>query len=188
MKRLARWPWWLAIILAGNLSLPASSSPLSGLFGGDVETGQAEEEFLPADKAFSPPRLEIEDSGILQLYWQVAEGYYLYRDRFQFRLEGNQEPELEARFRERPCAVLGPAQIPPGVEKDEGDDSGPVQVFYREATVTLPIIRYAPSADGAEGHDAIETLRLIVGYQGCAEGGLCYPPITKTLLVDGCQD
>src|SRR5690606_36339111 len=52
---------------------------------------------------------------------------------------------------------------------------GDVEVYYELVEATLPIARPAGSN---------RTLDLTVTYQGCAEAGLCYNPITKTISLD----
>ncbi|VFN04355.1 MAG: Disulphide bond corrector protein DsbC [Candidatus Kentron sp. G] len=199
-------PW---IILFGMLTAPAALaispiSPLSGLFGQDPGVEQAANgRFLPPDDAFSIPYPEIShpDTPISQavepsldnwqqsadepakrdrknsrhaalvIRWQIADGYYLYRDRFRFALQ-EAPPEVE----------LGCAEIPQGIHKDEGDDFGTVEVLHGEVAVTVPLILRTLPTTAIPGHPI--TLRISVGYQGCAEAGLCYQPITKNLHVD----
>lgn len=138
-------------------------------------------DLLPPDAAFPPPYIALKDPNTLVIRWRITKGYYLYRDRFRFEIKGN--PGLE----------LGPPQIPKGIFKEE-EDIGRVAVFTDEVAITLPIIRHA-SAQSSPGdspqkrNDATTPARttalaLIVGYQGCAEAGLCYPPFTKTLSVE----
>ena len=52
--------------------------------------GPVEEEFLPVEEAYI---LEVEPAGDgLRLYWQIADGYYLYQHRFKFALETDSGP------------------------------------------------------------------------------------------------
>jgi len=147
-----------------------STNPLTNpssnvLSQGEIPGPGLGEDILPPEEAFPPPHLEIKGADTLIVRWRIAKGYYLYRDRFRFGIEGD------------PNMALGQPQIPRGVFKEE-DDSGAVEVFVDAVTITLPLIR-APS-----GMTADKEVRLIVGYQGCAEAGLCYPPFTKTLPLD----
>nr|VFJ75672.1 MAG: thiol:disulfide interchange protein DsbD [Candidatus Kentron sp. FW] len=159
--------------------LPSPTRGNAGPFsGGDL---------LPPDEAFPPPHLAIENARTLVVRWQISKGYYLYRDRFRFEI------------REGRGVELGPAEIPPGVFKEE-EELGRVEVFHDEVGITLPIVYHGQSFPPQKGtaplparkstgspEDAItkkRSLRILVGYQGCAEAGLCYPPATKTLGVD----
>ena len=197
------------MILFGMLTAPAGlavslTGPLSGLFGQDPGVEQAANgKFLPPDDAFSIPYPEIShpDTPIAQvtepslddwrqsvdeptqqdrensryaalvIRWRIADGYYLYRDRFRFALQ-EAPPELE----------LGRAEIPQGIHKDEGEEFGTVEVLHGEVAVTVPLIFRPPPTTAISGRPI--ALRISVGYQGCAEAGLCYQPITKDLHVD----
>nr|VFK30027.1 MAG: thiol:disulfide interchange protein DsbD [Candidatus Kentron sp. MB] len=144
------------------------STPLSRGNTGGILTG---EDLLPPDQAFPPPLLEQKDPATLIVGWQITEGYYLYRDRFRFRLEETSGKPSDI--------ALVPPRIPRGVMKAE-DESGPVEVFSDAVEITLPVVRRALWDVPAE---ETKTLHLIVNYQGCAESGLCYPPFTKVLPV-----
>jgi len=104
--------------------------------------------FLPVDEAFVI-RADRADSGAVQITWDIAPGYYLYRHQFSVRVD---DVEMDA------------LQIPSGVEKFD-EFFGDVEVFYQFAELTL-----------AENVVLEEGARLAVMYQGCADLGLCYPP------------
>jgi len=117
-----------------------------------------EPEFLPVDEAFALST-ETADDGALLAYWDMPDGYYLYRHRFDFTLK-----DLEA-------AVLGPAELPPG--KDKVDEYfGAVEVYYHRVQARVPI------------GDAQGPVEVGISYQGCAEAGLCYPPERRWVVVD----
>jgi thiol:disulfide interchange protein DsbD len=117
-------------------------------------------EFLDPELAFVPI-LDVKDANTIIARWEIADDYYLYRDKFHFRLV---EPAGSA---------LGEPGFTPGKVKED-EFFGRVEVYYQRAEVTIPVERGA-----SVGTD----LSLEVGYQGCADAGLCYPPMTKTLLV-----
>ena len=98
----------------------------------------------------------------VELVWTVAEDYYLYQERIEFELaEGIQIDSRE------------------DSQTDTKDDPlfGKVEVFHNLAQVSLKLGRVDDSAP------AVSTLK--VTYQGCWEGGICYPPVTKNVdLVD----
>ncbi|CEJ15004.1 Thiol:disulfide interchange protein DsbD precursor [bacterium YEK0313] len=89
--------------------------------------------------------------GGLALTWTIRAGNHLYRDKFAASLDG------------RGVAV----EMPPGEAKDD-PNFGLVEVYH--GTVAARIAAPLPAA-GA--------LRLT--WQGCAEQGICYPPVTRAL-------
>ena len=89
----------------------------------------------------------------LHLRWSIAPGTYLYRDRI--RAEAGAGAEL-------------PVSTPPAETKDD-PNFGPTEVYHDSVEAIVP---------GA----ALASLREVrVIYQGCAERGICYPPVTKRL-------
>ena len=142
-----------AALAAALLSVSAAAA--DGLL--PKKSGQPE--FLPVDQAFVLGPLEL-DHGRLEANWQIAKGYYLYRDRLKFRLVSPAG------------AKLGAPQLPAG-ERHEDEHFG-TQVIYR-ATLTADL----PVSGAAHG-----PYKVTVVYQGCADAGLCYPPQTRTLEVE----
>ncbi|HHC73092.1 MAG TPA: protein-disulfide reductase DsbD [Thiotrichales bacterium] len=145
--------------MAKAAAAPPPASPASatlGALGGSLGLADAAEEFLDPDQAFVFS-VEAIDARTVVARWQIADGYYLYRDKFRFRLV------------EAPEGVsLGTPELPPG-ETKEDELFGRVQVFHRQAEARLPLL--GPAAGGRVVIEAV--------YQGCAEAGLCYPPQTK---------
>ena len=116
-------------------------------------------DFLPVREAFKLSLVEG-DAQTIKLRFVAADGYYLYRHRFQFRSE--------------PADIgLGKAQIPPGEAKHD-EFFGDVEVYHGILDIELPRPAAAQSA-----------FTLLVTYQGCADKGLCYPPETQRLSIDG---
>jgi thioredoxin:protein disulfide reductase len=140
-------------------SSPSGSPPARGLDSvlGSVKT--AGDEFLPADQAFRFDALEG-GSDAVRLNWEIADGYYLYRARIKVATTSA-------------SAQLGPPQFPPGQFKTD-EYFGRQEIYHHELRVTVPVARAAGGSF---------TLPLQVTYQGCAEAGLCYPPITKSVSV-----
>lgn len=154
----------------------ARSSPASGASGDDkplnplaalAELGQSiggaigEQEFLDPDVAFEL-RTEVEGADTILAHWQIADGYYLYRERMRFTLaEGS-------------GVTLGSPEMPAGKIKDD-EYFGRMEVFYHDVLARLPVARGTPAAT---------TVALDVVYQGCADAGLCYPPITKRVSLN----
>lgn len=113
-------------------------------------------EFLPVDEAFRPNVILLPENK-LQVEWVIANEYYLYKHRFKF--EATQGVELQQ------------AEIPAGLKKND-EFFGEVEVYYRLLSVIIPF----------QGKQ--KEFELTVGYQGCADAGLCYPPETKSYRVD----
>ena len=115
-------------------------------------------DFLPVHEAFKLS-LVSSDAQNITLRFVASDGYYLYRHRFQFRSE--------------PADVaLGTAQIPPGEAKHD-EFFGDVEVYHGVLDIVVP----RPAADN-------RGFTLLVGYQGCADKGLCYPPETARIAID----
>ena len=118
----------------------------------------AQREFLPPDEAFVFTH-QREPGGRLHLTWQIAPRYYLYREKFKI-----ESPDR--------TAVVALETLPAGEEKDD-DEFGKVRIFRD----TLSAYASLQPAVGAS------QVSLKVTYQGCAEDGICYPPIRKTLTL-----
>jgi len=116
-------------------------------------------DFLPVREAF---KLNLIDSTpeTITLRFVPTEGYYLYRHKFGFKTE--------------PAGIaLGTAQLPPGEAKHD-EYFGDVEVYHGILDVEVP----RPANDS-------RAFTLLVTYQGCADKGLCYPPETERLSIDG---
>ncbi|SEN08465.1 thiol:disulfide interchange protein DsbD [Pseudomonas sp. ok272] len=109
-------------------------------------------EFLPVAKAFVFTSEKLE-SGETQLFWQIADGYYLYQKRMTF--SGLPEAHKPA--------------LPEG-EAHSDEFFGDQQVYRQGLELKIPA--------GASG-------QIKVGFQGCADAGLCYPPQTQVVDLGG---
>ena len=123
-------------------------------------TPRAEEEFLLPEEAF-PVVAVAEGPNTLVLNWSVAEGYYLYRNKFKFR-------SLTEGIR------TGEPRLPAG-QKRQDEFFGEVEILRGAVVVGLPIER--KTGGGTR-------LSLEVSSQGCADAGLCYPPHRQTLALE----
>ena len=84
----------------------------------------------PSGVSVTPERPDL-----LLVRWDIAEGYYLYRDKFKVKLtEGND-------------VTLGSPSLPPGETKHD-EFFGDVQIFHHEAEMRVPLKR----ASGGDGH------------------------------------
>lgn len=107
-------------------------------------------DFLPVGKAFTFTSERLE-SGETQLYWQIADGYYLYKQRMKF--DGLAEQPV----------------LPQG-EAHSDEFFGEQEVYRQGLEVKIPA--------GATG-------QVKLGWQGCADAGLCYPPQSITVDLGG---
>ena len=120
----------------------------------------AAEEFLPPEEAFRASVRAL-DSQTVEVNFDIAPGYYLYRDKFRFSAEP---------------ALLLPADVPalPKGKQKHDENFGDVEVYYEQLSLRLPINR---------NRSGTLPLTLLMTSQGCAEGGICYPPQAHRLSV-----
>jgi len=121
--------------------------------------GAGGDEFLDPDVAFRLGAI-ADGPDRVRLTWEIAPQYYLYRDKLAVKTGS--------------AASVGQLVLPAG--EAHSDEYFGEQEVYRDALVaTVPVARAGGTA---------MTVALDVTYQGCADAGLCYPPITRTLNVD----
>ena len=118
------------------------------------------EEFLDPAIAFKPS-VKALDGQTLEVSYEIAKGYYLYRDKFRFRVDGE-------------TVTLGTPTFPKGKEHND-ENFGKVEVYYKSVAVRIPVERTSSGA---------LPLNLKVTAQGCADAGVCYPPQTQALSVE----
>ena len=115
----------------------------------------AEDQFLEPEKAF---RFSVRaaDERHVEVLFQIAPDYYMYRERFEVK---------------SPDATLGAVALPPGKVKFDETFQKDVETYRNELRVRVPVQK-APAR-----------FALHVVSQGCADAGLCYPPMTSTAQV-----
>jgi thiol:disulfide interchange protein DsbD len=96
----------------------------------------------------------------VDVHFNIADGYYLYRERFQFAVKNG-------------TATLGAAQLPAGHVKFDQTFQKNVETYRGELTIRVPV----QSASGP--------FDLAVTSQGCADAGICYPPAQHVYHVSG---
>ncbi|WP_340122914.1 protein-disulfide reductase DsbD [Methylobacter svalbardensis] len=146
-----------------DLKLPTSvakADPIKQLLKGspNINLNLFEDDLLPPDQAFEF-FATAKDEHTLHVNWQIADGYYLYREKIQFELINADGVKL------------GNYDIPRGAPKQD-EAFGLVETFHNELGFDLPLIRSGTSA---------QTLTLQAKYQGCADRGVCYPPMSKNI-------
>lgn len=140
-------------------ALTTKPNPLAQLTGG-LKSLFNQDELLPAEQAFQF-FAEVKDANTVHLNWLLADGYYLYREKIKLTVKSGD-------------VQLGSYTIPNGTPKQD-PEFGKVEIFHKELSFDLPLIRQKADA---------QTIQLEVAYQGCADRGVCYPPMQKTLALD----
>ena len=118
-------------------------------------------DFLPPEKAFRVEATWLENSNQVEIEFMPAKGYYLYQESLQFEA-GTEAGKL---YKIRP-------KLPLGVEKFDETFQKKLQV-YKQAFLVLLDTR--PVAG--------KPIHIKVSLQGCAEAGICYPPMTLKFLL-----
>ena len=114
------------------------------------------EDYLEPDVAFKFSA-RMRDPQTIAVTYEIANGYYMYRERFKFSANG---------------ATLGAPQIPPGKIKFDETFNKDVETHRRSVTITIPV-------------RAAGMFTLNAGSQGCADAGLCYAPQEATARLVG---
>ena len=141
-----------AVLLFCALVWPVAQGVTELKPGADPLGGKREaREILTVDQAFVLSA-ELAGDGFLVATWRMRDGYYLYRHRFSFSGEEG---------------ALGTPIIPDGKSRTD-EFFGDVEVYYGEVTVRVPVLRQNNG-----------DMEVVIGYQGCADFGFCYPPEEK---------
>lgn len=119
---------------------------------------RAQEDFLAPEQAFGLGARQVDDD-TLELDFRVAPGYYMYRERFE--LAAAPEAALATSRAEFPA---GEVKYDPTFEQD-------MEVYHDNVRIRVPL---------ALGEAAA---RLRITSQGCADAGLCYPPMSHLVTV-----
>jgi len=142
---------------AVTLKTAAAAKPKLQL--GSLGGGNSASDFPPVDEVFFPEVLAV-DGNAVEVGIRIVSGFYIYKDKLSVRsLSEN--------------AQTGRWDLPKGKMKMD-EYFGEMEVYIDSFIAPLAIARATP--------DAME-LELEIGYQGCAEGGLCYMPQTRVLTV-----
>jgi thioredoxin:protein disulfide reductase len=103
-------------------------------------------------------RVSQAEHGQVHLNWQIAKGYYLYRKQLTVNAE--------------PAGSVQHIIFPEGTIKHD-EFFGASEVYHDRVEVLVT----APDAQA-----------LNIGWQGCADAGLCYPPQTRRVALAGLAD
>lgn len=151
----AAQPSTAATLAALNASSPGAAASTAAV--GSALPGQPK--FLPPDQVFHVAATAA-GAGAIRLDWWIRDGYYLYRSRLKVSAGDG--------------VKLGALELPTGKIKID-PYFGREEIYRNAVSGRVAVQGSAPAHAGS--------LPLQVTYQGCADAGLCYPPITKTLTV-----
>lgn len=143
----------LLSLIFTSLLLLAPLAHSEGVFGTKFDFMKGEPELMPVDQAFVFDSKQ--EGNQVKLNWVIADGYYMYRDKLKFSVNG---------------AELGTVALPKG-KPHEDEYFGKQEVYY--TYVDIPV--------GLKQAD--ENATLTVTFMGCAEGKLCYPPTKHEVVL-----
>ena len=115
------------------------------------------DEFLPPEQAFVFSSTVL-DARTLRLHWDIAPGYHLYRERLTVQADA-------------PGVQWAPLVLPAGLQEFDANFNKTVAVLRQSLDVDVQL---------TQGSAAVP---LTIGWQGCADAGLCYPPQSQQLQV-----
>ena len=124
------------------------------VFGLVAAPSHAEDDFLPPEKAFRVSA-HLLDAKSIEVNFEIAEGYYLYREKLVFKAEG---------------ASLGESDIPRGKVKFDPNFEKNVETLRNQLIVRIPV-------------ESSGKFTLTVGNQGCSDKGLCYAPMETSFQL-----
>ena len=126
---------------------------------GQLGAGNSTGDFPPVDEVFIPEVFAV-DGNTVELGIRIEPGFYIYKDKLTVRALSED-------------AQAGRWDLPAGKMKND-EYFGDVEVYLDSFLARLAIARATPEA---------MDLDIELGFQGCAEGGLCYMPETRVLTV-----
>ncbi|WP_096722772.1 protein-disulfide reductase DsbD [Paraburkholderia acidicola] len=119
---------------------------------------RAADDFLDPADAFRFSASE--QPGVVDVHYKIADGYYMYRERFAFAVKSG-------------TATLGDPQLPAGHVKFDQTFAKNVETYRGDLTIHIPVKQATGGFD------------LAVTSQGCADAGICYPPMERVYHVSG---
>lgn len=123
----------------------------------------ATSEFLPPEKAFQAEATWVANTNDIELEIFPAKSYYIYQESLHLKM-GSQLSKL----------APTKAPLPPGIEKFDETFQKKMQVYKQAFLLTLD-----------KKAEVGKPLYLELELQGCAEAGICYPPMTLKFLLAG---
>ncbi len=151
----------LSLTLAASEPAVAAGEPNASVHPPNLTAlvGSSSDSFPPPDQVFHF-MAQVKDASTLTVSWQIANGFYLYRQKFHFTVN---DPQI----------ALGAPDFPQGeIENDQY--FGTSEIYRHQVSAEIPVTRSGEAAAFA----------LTATYQGCADKGHCYPPIHKTVQIN----
>ena len=120
-------------------------------------------EFLPPEKAFQAEATWLTNTNDIEIEIFPAKAYYIYQE--SLHLKTGSEPNK---------LVAVKTSLPAGIQKFDETFQKKMQVYKQAFLVTLD-----------KKAEIGKPLYLELELQGCAEAGICYPPMTLKFLLSG---
>ncbi len=144
-----------------DLALPSASIRPSNQLDALFKPKATEDALLPAEQAFGF-FATVNDEGKIKVSWEIAPGYYIYREKIHLELSSSTGSRLDN------------YTIPRGTPNQD-EAFGKVEIFHEQLSFELPVIRTQPTA---------QTVTLLANFQGCADRGVCYPPMNQKVTLE----
>ena len=144
-----------------DLALPSASIRPSNQLDALFKPKATEDALLPAEQAFGF-FATVNDEGKIKVSWEIAPGYYIYREKIHLELSSSAGSRLDN------------YTIPRGTPNQD-EAFGKVEIFHEQLSFELPVIRTQPTA---------QTVTLLANFQGCADRGVCYPPMNQKVTLE----
>ncbi len=124
----------------------------------------AEEEFLDPEQAFVFSA-KMQSPSQLQVGFQIAPKYYMYHERFEFHIKDDTDKSQAGTLIGTPVFPKGEVKYDPTFDKN-------MEVFHKQVSIDIPFLKQTTAF----------TLQVV--GQGCADAGLCYPPMTYEVALE----
>ena len=128
-----------------------------------ISNAYAAPEFLPPEKAFQAEATWVTNTNDVEIEIFPAKAYYIYQESLHLKI-GFQPNKLE----------LVKTSFPAGIEKFDETFQKKMQVYKQAFLITLD-----------KKAEIGKPLYVELELQGCAEAGICYPPMTLKFLLSG---
>ena len=154
MKQLTSFALVFLLLSASVFFTPNTAQAQKSIFDTSIASlFSNDDEFLKVDQAFAFNFYQ--QGNKLEISFDIAPGYYLYRHQFKFKNKG---------------VTLSPIDLPDGIDHED-EFFGVQKIFTEQLTFVLNI------------EEASESSSIKMTYQGCAEKGLCYAPTSKIIKL-----